>query len=110
MRNIEAHLKKPESETILAVKRLVNRLLWGYNVDPYDYAPAIEEPVLIIASMEDTTIIHEASAKVADRLKNCEMITLTGIKHEELLCDTSYERISEFMVPWVKNHYKNSWY
>ncbi len=72
-------------------------LLWGYNVDPVRYAGDIDEPVLIIASMDDTTIVHEASMKVADKLKNCEVTTLTGVKHEDLLCDTSYEAINKFL-------------
>lgn len=79
------------------VERVFYRLFWGYNVDPYDYAKSIDEQVLMISSMDDTTITHEASMKVADRLKNCTVITLTGIKHEDLLCNTSYEAINQFM-------------
>ncbi len=78
-------------------KRFFYGLLWGYNVDPVRYAKAIDEPVLIISSTDDTTIIHEASMKVADRIKNCQVATLTGIKHENLLCDTSYEEINRFL-------------
>lgn len=72
-------------------------LLWNYNIDPVRYAKAIDEPVLIISSTDDTTIIHEASMKVADRIKNCQVTTFTGIKHENLLCDTSYEAMNKFL-------------
>ncbi len=72
-------------------------LFWGYNIDPVRYAGDIEEPVLILSSMDDTTIVHEASLRVAERIDNCEVATLTGIKHEDMLCDTSYETINKFL-------------
>jgi pimeloyl-ACP methyl ester carboxylesterase len=76
---------------------LVYGLLWGYNVDPVRYAGDIDEPVMIISSRDDRTIIYEASMKVADRIDNCEVVTLEGVKHEDLLGDTSYEAISRFL-------------
>lgn len=101
LRNNEAAAQrkgiKNEGKFKSSVERLFLRLLWGYNVDPIDYAGSIEEPVLIIASMVDTAITHEASMRVAEKLKNCEILTLTDIKHENLLCDTSYEAIHEFI-------------
>ncbi|NLK86135.1 MAG: hypothetical protein GX279_01410 [Clostridiaceae bacterium] len=53
--------------------------------------------MLIISSMDDTTIVHEASMRVADRIDNCDVATLTEIKHEDMLCDTSYEIINKFL-------------
>jgi dienelactone hydrolase len=82
----------------LAFERVFYGALCGYNLDPLHYANSIEEPTLIICSPEDTTIFPEASMRVADRIENCEVANLPGIKHEELLCDTSYETIKHFYI------------
>lgn len=92
VRNYE-RFNKPMSKTL----KISARMFWGYNLDPYDYASSIDEKTLIITSMDDTTIIHEASMEVADRISNCSVITLEGVKHEHLLSDVSYEAIYEFL-------------
>lgn len=79
------------------IKKTFYRILWGYNVDPYDYAKSIDEPVLIIASTLDTTITHASSMRVAERIKNCKVVTLTDVRHEHLLSKPSYETIKEFL-------------
>lgn len=81
----------------LAYERVFYGALCGYNLDPYDYADSIEEPTLIICSPDDTTIFQEGSIRVADRIENSEVASLTGIKHEDLLCNTSYEAITAFL-------------
>jgi dipeptidyl aminopeptidase/acylaminoacyl peptidase len=97
VRNMKAHDKRTSKKDRPKVEWLFFRLLWGYNVDPIDYAKFIKEPVLIISSKDDTTIPYEVSMSVADRLKACEVVTLTGVKHEHMLSDTSYGAIHEFL-------------
>ena len=100
VRNVKADEKRRNVKKVTSkVKWLVYRLLWGYNVDPYDYARSVDEPVLIISSLDDTTIPPDASMRVAAKLKDCEVITLTGIKHEHLLSNTSYEAMRDFLYP-----------
>ena len=99
LRNLDFYAKRSVEKVkrTSGLQKTFFKLIWGYNVNPYDYAPSIEEPVLIIASTADTTIIHEASVKVADRISSCELVTLTEIKHEYLLCDETYKVIRKFL-------------
>lgn len=98
VRNIKINEKRRGVKKVTSkVQWMFFRLLWSYNVDPYDYVKKIDEPVLIISSLEDRTIPHDASMRVAFRLKDCEVITLSEIKHEDLLCDKSYEAIHKFL-------------
>ena len=93
VRNHEFRNKKEES----GIKKFFYGMLYGYRVDPYKYAESIMEPTMIIASLKDTTIIHEASMRVANRIENCQVTTMTDIKHENLLCDESYDAIHRFL-------------
>jgi pimeloyl-ACP methyl ester carboxylesterase len=98
VRNIKMDEKRRDIKKVTTkVQWMFYRLLWSYNVDPYDYAKKVDEPVLIISSWEDITIPHEASMRVAFRLRDCEVDSLSGIKHENLLCNTSYEAIRKFL-------------
>lgn len=73
------------------------QLISGYNVNPYNFAKKIDEPVLLLTSDADHTCVYKNAKRVADRLKNCEMIKLSGVRHENMLCDESYTAISEFL-------------
>jgi len=98
VRNVKMDEKRRYVKKVTSnVQWLFYRLLWSYSVDPYDYAKSVEEPVLIISSLEDITIPHDASMRVAFRLRDCEVVTLSGIKHEKLLCNTSYKAMHKFM-------------
>ncbi len=87
---------KPEKFKF-AFDRVFYGALCGFNLDPIDYAGSIEEPVLIIYSLEDTTILPEGTMRFADKIQNVKAAPLTDIKHEELLCNTSYELIRAFL-------------
>jgi len=98
VRNIKMNEKRNNTKKVISkVQWLYYRLLWSYNVDPYDYAKYVDEPVLIISSLEDITIPHEVSMRVAFRLKDYKVVTLSGIKHEHLLCNTSYKAMQKFL-------------
>ncbi|MBP7174612.1 MAG: hypothetical protein KBA53_00145 [Thermoclostridium sp.] len=81
----------------LAFERVFYGALCGFNLDLIDYADSIEEPVLIIYSLEDTTILPEGTMRFADKIQNVKVAPLTEVKHEELLCNTSYEMIRAFL-------------
>ncbi len=97
MRNADRDLSSRNKKPMPAVERVFYRLVWGYNVDPFRYAPSIDEQVLILSSMADTTITNEASMTVAGRLNDCKVVTFTDVKHEELLSTPSYQAMKEFL-------------
>ncbi len=98
VRNVKANERRSNAKKGTSKAQwLLYRLLWTYNVNPYDYAKSVDEPVLIISSMDDITIPHEASMRVAFRLKDFEEISLSGIKHEHLLGSVSYEAMHKFL-------------
>ncbi len=97
MRNADRDAASTNKKPMPTVERVFYRLVWGYNVDPFAYAPSIDEPVLILSSLADTTITHEASMKVADRLKNGKVVTLEDVLHEHLLSEPSYQAMNEFL-------------
>lgn len=69
----------------------------GYNLHPFYYAKDIEEPVLILTSDADTTCEYKSAKRVADRLKNCDIVKLSGVKHENMLCEKSFATIKDFL-------------
>ncbi len=97
MRNADRDLSSRNKKPMPTVERVFYRLVWGYNVDPYRYAPSIDEPVLILSSLADTTITHQASMEVADRLKNGKVVTLQDVLHEHLLSEPFYQAMNEFL-------------
>jgi pimeloyl-ACP methyl ester carboxylesterase len=98
VRNVKSNEKRRTAKKVTSkVQWLLFRLLASYHVDPYDYAKSVDEPVLIISSIADITIPPEASMRVASRLKDCEVITLSDIKHEHLLSNTTYEAMHKFL-------------
>lgn len=80
-----------------ADKSDLHQIIFGYNVNPYDYAKHIKEPTLLIASDKDTTFEYKSVKRVADRLKNKTLIKLTGVKHQNMLCTQSYQYINKFL-------------
>lgn len=73
------------------------QLVFGYRVNPYDYAKKIDERVLLLTSDADRTCEYKGAKRVADRLENCQLINLSGVKHENMLCDEAYKAISAFL-------------
>jgi hypothetical protein len=57
----------------------------------------IDEPVLVLTSDIDSTCTYKSAKRVADRLKNSEIVILSGVKHENMLCDETFAAISEFL-------------
>lgn len=84
------HIQDPDRSDL-------NQLICGYNLHPYYYAKKIDEPVLMLTSDADNTCTYKGAKRVADRLKNCETTILSGVKHENMLCDESFAAISEFL-------------
>ncbi len=74
-----------------------NQLICGYNLHPYNYAKKIDESALVLTSDIDNTCTYKSAKRVADRLKNCEIIKLSGVRHENMLCEESFTAISEFL-------------
>lgn len=74
-----------------------NQFICGYNVNPVDYAKHIKKPSLILTSDADRTCEYKSAKRVADRIKNSKMIKLSGVKHENMLCDQSFQYISDFL-------------
>lgn len=73
------------------------QLICGYNVNPYNYAKSIDEPVLVLTSDTDNTCTYKSAKRVADRLNNCDIIMLSGVRHQDMLCDESFRAIREFL-------------
>ena len=80
--------------------------LWN-DVSPRRLAEKADAPIMLIHGVDDTVVLYEHSAKMADKLKDAgkpyELVTLPGEDHCLSLSETRMQML-ENAVRWVETY------